>query len=198
LATLPEAGARNGLAPRVFDLARRAYACGKSRSYFDKPILTVIDYSLPSTERRLWVIDLVSGQVLFHELVAHGRGSGDNFAVTFSNIKGSKKSSLGLFRTGETYEGMHGYSLRLAGLEPGVNDRAEARAIVIHGADYVTPEFAEQNGRLGRSWGCPALDPRVHRRIIDTIKGGTAVFAYYPDDAWLRDSTMLDGQCGGR
>jgi hypothetical protein len=194
---LPTTGAYDGLAPRVFDLARHAYHCGKSRGYFDKPILTVIDYSLPSTERRLWVVDLASGQALFHELVAHGRGSGDNFAVTFSNIEGSKQSSLGLFRTGETYEGIHGYSLRLTGLEPGVNDRAEARAIVIHGADYVTPEFAEQNGRLGRSWGCPALDPRVSRRIIDTIKGGTAVFVYYPDDVWLSGSTMLGGPCGG-
>jgi hypothetical protein len=185
----------DGPASEVLDLARRAYDCGESRGYFDKPLLTVIDYSLPSTERRLWVIDLASGQVLFHELVAHGRGSGENFAVAFSNLEGSKQSSLGLFRTGETYEGKHGYSLRLVGLEPGVNDRAEARAIVIHGADYVTPEFAEQNGRLGRSWGCPALDPHVHRRVIDTIKGGTALFAYYPDDAWLSESTFLSQGC---
>jgi hypothetical protein len=188
-----------GLAADVYDLARRAYDCGKSRGYFDRPILTVIDYSLPSTQRRLWVLDVASGEVLFHELVAHGRGSGENFAVLFSNLDGSKQSSLGLFRAGETYEGKHGYSLRLAGLEPGVNDRAEARAIVMHGADYVTPEFAERNGRLGRSWGCPALEPSVHRRVIDTIKGGTALFAYYPDDAWLSTSMFLDHhQCGVR
>lgn len=187
-----------GPAPNVLRLAKRAYGCGKSRAYFDEPLLTVIDYSLPSTARRLWVLDLASGEVLFHELVAHGRGSGGNFAVAFSNVEGSKQSSLGLFRTGETYEGRHGYSLRLVGLEPGVNDRAAARAIVIHGADYVTPKFAVQNGRLGRSWGCPALDPRVSRQVIDTIKGGTAVFAYYPDDAWLSASTLLDGDCGTR
>ena len=179
-------------------MARRAYDCGKSRGYFDKPILTVIDYSLPSTERRLWVLDLASGETLFHELVAHGSGSGDNFAVLFSNVEGSKQSSLGLFRTGETYEGRHGYSLRLAGLEPGVNDRAEERAIVMHGADYVTDEFAERNGRLGRSWGCPALDPDIHHRVIDTIKDGTALFAYYPDDVWLSGSAFLDGHCGTR
>lgn len=194
-ATLPEAADLDGLAPQVFDLARRAYDCGRSRGYFDDPILTVIDYSLPSTERRLWVLDLDSGEVLFHELVAHGRNSGENFAVAFSNTDGSKQSSLGLYRTGETYEGKHGYSLRLSGLEPGVNDRARERAIVMHAADYATPEFAERHGRLGRSWGCPALDPRVHDRVIDTIKGGTAVFAYYPDDAWLGASNFLDGEC---
>jgi len=195
---LPESKRPDGPSVEAFEAARRAYDCGKTRGYFDKPILTVIDYSLPSTERRLWVIDVDSGETLFHELVAHGRGSGDNFAVLFSNIEGSKQSSLGLFRTGETYEGKHGYSMRLSGLEAGVNDRAADRAIVVHGADYATPEFAQQNGRLGRSWGCPALAPGVHQRVIDTIKGGTALFAYYPDDTWLDRSQFLDGQCGLR
>jgi hypothetical protein len=194
-ASLPDSRQPNGLSREAFDAARRAFECAQSRGHFDRSILTVIDYSLASTERRLWVIDLDTEEILFHELVAHGRGSGDNFAVLFSNVEGSKQSSLGLFRTGETYEGKHGYSLRLSGLEPGVNDRAEERAIVIHGADYVTSEFAERNGRLGRSWGCPALAPDVHRRIIDTIKGGTALFAYYPDDTWLSGSMFLDGQC---
>jgi hypothetical protein len=197
-ALLSDSLEQDGLDPDVFALARDAYDCGKARGYFDKPILTVIDYSLPSTQRRLWVLDLESEDVLFHELVAHGRGSGENFAVLFSNLEGSKQSSLGLFRTGETYDGKHGYSLRLSGLEPGVNDLAEERAIVIHGADYATPAFAERHGRLGRSWGCPALDPSVHRRVIDTIKDGTALFVYYPDDEWLGESSFLDGQCGTR
>jgi hypothetical protein len=197
-AIVPHPAPRTVLQPSA-SLPKAAERDGKSRGYFDKPILTVIDYSLPSTERRLWVLDLDSGEVLFHELVAHGRNSGENFAVAFSNLDGSKQSSLGLYRTGDTYEGKHGYSLRLSGLEPGVNDRARERAIVMHAADYATPEFAEEHGRLGRSWGCPALDPRVHHRVIDTIKGGTALFAYYPDDAWLGESKFLDDRyCDAR
>ena len=126
--------------------------------------------------------------MLFHELVAHGKGSGDDRASRFSNREGSLQSSLGLFRTAETYHGRHGYSLRLDGLEPGVNDRARERAVVIHGADYATQAFAARHGRLGRSWGCPAVDPRIHRALIDTIRGGTAVFAYYPHSSWLAES----------
>lgn len=172
------------------ELALRAYRCAQARGLVTEPILTLIDYSRPSTERRLWVLDLDTGEVRFHELVAHGRESGENHARAFSNVSGSLQSSLGLFRTAETYIGRHGYSLRLDGLEPGVNDLARERAIVIHGADYVTEGFAAKHGRLGRSWGCPALDPRVNRALIDTIRGGTAVFAYYPDG--LGDSTYLE------
>jgi hypothetical protein len=173
-------------------LARRAYECGRARGDFRQPILTIIDYSLPSTVPRLFVLDLMSGEIVFHELVAHGRGSGEDYAVAFSNEEGSKQSSLGLFRTAGTYMGGHGYSLRLVGLEPGVNDRAEERAIVMHAAPYATAEFAALHGRLGRSWGCPALDPAVCSSIIDRIKDGTALFAYYPDDAWLSQSTYLN------
>lgn len=173
------------------ELALRAYRCARARGLVSEPILTLIDYSLPSTERRLWVLDVDSGEVRFHELVAHGRETGANHARAFSNVSGSLQSSLGLFRTAETYVGRHGYSLRLDGLEDGVNDRARERAIVMHGADYATAGFAAEHGRLGRSWGCPAVDPKVNRALIDTIRGGTAVFAYYPDAGWLSDSSYL-------
>ena len=178
--------------PKVLRLALNAYECGRFQGYFDKPILSVIDYSLPSSERRLWVIDVESQDVLFHEFVAHGRNSGDRLAYAFSNERGSLQSSLGLFRAGEPYYGQHGYSLRLMGLEPGVNDRALERRIVIHGADYVRPEVISARGRLGLSWGCPALDPRVNADIIDLIKGGSALFVYYPERAWLARSRFLN------
>lgn len=175
----------------VLDVALRAFECGRAAGHFEGSLLTIIDYSLPSTERRLWVIDVDRAAVLFNELVAHGEGSGDRLAVAFSNAPGSRQSSLGLFKTEETYWGRHGRALRLSGLEPGINDRAEDRAIVIHGAPYVSETFVAEHGRLGRSWGCPALPFGVHDAVIDRIKDGTAIFAYYPDPAWLADSAFL-------
>jgi hypothetical protein len=188
---------RVGAWPRrdVLDLALRAYECGTESGAFDTPLLTVIDYSLPSTARRLWVIDVSKRRVLFHELVAHGENSGDNVATAFSNVPGSRQSSLGVFRTEETYRGAHGVSLRLEGLEPGVNDNAMERHIVMHGAPYVDAALAARHGRLGRSWGCPALSRPVSRRVIERIKGGSALFAYYPDGRWLRQSRFL--RCDG-
>jgi hypothetical protein len=177
--------------PHVMELARQAFRCARGRDEIQRPVLTVIDYSLPSVVPRLWVIDMISERVMFHELVAHGRNSGEGRATAFSNVAGSKQSSLGLFRAEETYEGKHGYSLRMAGLEPGINDNARDRAIVIHGADYVSPSFVSQHGRLGRSWGCPALPREVSQRVIDAIRDGGAVFSYYPDEDWLRASEYL-------
>jgi hypothetical protein len=156
--------------------------------------LTVIDYSRPSTEPRLWVLDFATRHVLFEELVAHGAGSGDNLATRFSNDPESHQSSLGLFVTEDTYSGKHGYSLRLKGLEPS-NDRALERAIVVHGADYVSDASSRSLGRLGRSWGCPALRPEITKDVIDRIKRGGLVFAYYPDRGWLQSSPFL-GDCG--
>lgn len=184
----------DGPRAHVLELALRAYECGRTERQFAKPILTIIDYSLPSDARRLWVVDVDRGRVLFHDLVAHGRGTGDRFARMFSNRPGSLQSSLGLFRTAHTYMGAHGYSLNLIGLEPDINDRALDRRIVMHGAEYVRPELARGFGRIGRSWGCPALDPRIHRAVIDVIKDGSAVFAYYPDRRWLARSRFL--ACG--
>lgn len=181
----------------VLDLALRAYQCGRARGEFRQPILTVIDYSLPSTARRLWVIDLERRKVLFNELVAHGVNSGETYSSAFSNVVGSRQTSLGLFRTDEPYRGRHGLSLRLSGLEPGVNDKARERAIVIHGAPYVSDATVSTFGSLGRSWGCPALPESVNQAIIDRIQYGSAVFAYYPDHHWLRSSRYLN-QCDTR
>jgi L,D-transpeptidase-like protein len=183
-----------GVPAEPLDAALRAYACAEARGEFSAPLLTLVDYSLPSTQPRLWVLDLAGAAVRFSGLVSHGRASGVQLATSFSNVPGSKQSSLGLFRTGETYIGAHGYSLRLVGLEPGVNHLAYERNIVIHGADYVTKGFVAKHGRLGRSWGCPALDPAQLRDVIDAIRGGSALFAYYPDTNWLASSSYL--QCG--
>jgi len=175
----------------VLGLALQAYECARSARLVAGGALTVIDYTLPSTERRLWVIDVAAGRVVFHELVAHGVASGEKYAAAFSNQPGSRRSSLGLFRTEDTYDGQHGESLRLSGLEPGINDRAMERAIVMHGAPYVSHTSIAARGELGRSWGCPALERGVERRVIERIKGGTALFAYYLDSHWLRTSKFL-------
>jgi len=154
-------------------------------------LLTVIDYSMPSTQPRLFVFDLVARRLLFRELVAHGRGSGGDLASFFSNQPGSLATSIGLFVTADPYFGGNGYSLRLRGLESGFNDMAFERAIVLHGASYVSRAAIAALGRLGRSWGCPAVRTEVAQRIIDTIRGGSAVFAYYPDRAWLKTSAFF-------
>ncbi len=168
-----------GPAREALEAAMRAYDRAQREGRIAHPgLLTLIDYTRPSLDRRLWVIDMESGAVLFNELVAHGRGSGDNVATAFSNDDNSHMSSLGLFVTRDAYVGHNGYSLRLDGLDAGLNDHALARAIVIHGAAYVSDVVAKQIGRLGRSWGCPAVRPEVARTLIDTIKNGTVVFAY--------------------
>ena len=177
--------------PDVLDAAVRAYRAAEAEGKVEKPVLTIIDYSLPSTTKRLWVLDMKSGEVLFHELVAHGKNTGDNFARRFSNDDGSLQTSIGLFRTVGTYSGSNGYSLKLDGLEPGYNDKASRRAVVMHGAPYVSEEFAKQHGRIGRSWGCPALSQKVAGKVIDTIKGGSLLFSYYPDQDWLANSRFV-------
>lgn len=182
--------------PKVLALALEARECAMANgSVRDAARLAVIDYSRPSTERRLWVFDLQQQRLLFAEHVAHGRNTGENHARAFSNVEGSYQSSIGLFSTAEPYMGGNGYSLRMDGLEPGVNDRARARAIVMHGAPYVNPVTARAQGRLGRSLGCPAVRPEVARDVIDALKEGQLVFAYYPDQDWLRSSRFL--RCGG-
>ena len=178
--------------PAVLALALKARTCAMA-SHGAAPArrLAVIDYSRPSTEPRLWVFDLKRKSLLFAEHVAHGRGSGENIAQSFSNREGSHQSSLGLFLTAETYVGGNGYSMRMDGLEPGVNDAARDRLIVMHGAPYVDPLAALKQGRLGRSFGCPAVRPQVARELIDTLKQGQLLFAYYPDPEWIKGSALL-------
>jgi hypothetical protein len=181
----------------AFGLAFSAASCAVHAGAVTNPsTLTIIDYSKPSTAKRLWVFDLRTRELLYQELVAHGQGSGDNFARLFSNEPETHRSSLGLFVTQDAYTGKNGYSLRLNGLDTGFNDRARERAIVMHGATYVNAELARTRGRLGRSWGCPALSDDIARTVIGRIKDGGLVFAYYPDQAWLRASKYLGG-CAG-
>ena len=146
-------------------------------------LLTVIDYTRPSWQPRLWVFDTSSPRLLFMDRVAHGANTGEAFARHFSNALGSKQTSLGLFLTGETYVGENGYSLRLDGLDRGANHLARERAIVIHGAPYVSDEFVREHGRIGRSWGCPAVSRDLAKPLIDTIRGGSLVYAYFEPDA---------------
>ncbi|MGA7613585.1 MAG: murein L,D-transpeptidase catalytic domain family protein [Thermoanaerobaculia bacterium] len=182
-----------GLKPEVLRLALESAGRAAERGLVRRTdLLTVIDYSIPSTKPRLFVFDLSSRKLLFRELVAHGKNSGGNVPTQFSNRSGSLESSLGLFVTDSPYYGKNGYSLRLDGLEEGVNDRARSRAIVVHGASYVSKSTSRAIGRLGRSWGCPAVRTSVARKLIDTLKGGSPIFAYYPDHDWLASSRFLD------
>jgi hypothetical protein len=183
--------ALQGLDPSVFEHALAAWERVKAETGVARTRLAVIDYSLPSTARRLWIFDVPSKRCLFHELVAHGRGSGDDRATRFSNIEGSLQTSLGVFVTGDTYQGAHGRSLRLKGLEKGFNDNAFRRAIVMHAADYVDPALGVKQGRIGRSWGCPAVAKDVAGPVIDALEPGAVVFAWGPDDRWQRESSWL-------
>lgn len=186
------ARAAPGLDRQVLRQALAAMQCALEHGAAPAQRLAVIDYAQPSTARRLWIFDLQGRRLLLSDLVAHGRLSGANLATRFSNALGSHQSSLGLFRGAESYRGKHGYSLRLDGLEPGVNDLARERAIVIHGAAYVDPRLADSQGRIGRSLGCPAVRPEVARLVVDQLKDGQFVFAWYPDRRWLQGSAYLN------
>jgi hypothetical protein len=183
-------GSKSDLDPNVFNLGLKAYSCAAKRGVGKKPVLTIIDYSKPSNEPRMWVIDLAHKKVKYQELVAHGKNSGDLVPKHFSNSVNSLASSIGVYKTANTYFGKDGYSLRLQGLEPGYNSNAMRRAVVIHGADYVS-QNAARYGSIGRSWGCPAVSKDMIKPTINTIKDGTLVFAYYPDHSWLRESSYL-------
>jgi hypothetical protein len=181
-----------GLRGEVLRLALGATRCAAEKGLVKRDnLLTVIDYSIPSTEPRLFTFDLISKKLVFRELVAHGKNSGGNVPEFFSNAHGSLATSLGLFVTGDTYVGSNGYSLRLRGLEKGVNDQAMERAVVMHGAPYVSRAAIKALGRLGRSWGCPAVRKDIARKMIDTLRGGSPIFAYYPDRQWLADSAFV-------
>ncbi len=175
---------------KVLKLSLIAYLNARKQGLANKQMLTVIDYSKPSTEKRLWVFDLKKGRTLYNTWVTHGKNSGGINATSFSNSPGSLKSSLGVFLTADPYVGKNGYSLRLKGLEHGVNDSAYQRAIVIHGAWYANADNMKY--KAARSWGCPAVSDALAKPLINTIKQRSLVFAYYPDRHWLSNSRFLN------
>lgn len=179
--------------PRALQLALQGYSNLKRQGLIrHEGLITLIDFNKPSDQKRLYIIDIKSGTVLHAALVAHGRGSGDVLATSFSNKPGSNKSSLGFYLTENTYTGNNGYSLVLKGLDQGINDRAETRSIVIHGADYVSEDYIRQNGRLGRSLGCPALSMDQCQELIDLIKDGTCLFIYHKGEDYASRSVVLN------
>lgn len=173
----------------VFEKALAGYALLNDS---DKNVFIIIDYTKPSTAERLFVFDVEQKSVVYKLLVAHGRNSGENMATQFSNKRGSLQSSPGFYRTGKTYQGKHGYSLRLYGLEKGFNDKAYERAIVMHGAPYVSLDFIKKYNRLGRSFGCPAISGKYSKAIIDLIKEGAIIYIHTNDEAYLTRSTLFN------
>lgn len=175
----------------VFTKAMNGFKRLKAQGKIKKDLLTLVDFSQSSNTKRLWIIDLATNTVLYNTLVAHGRNSGDEFATAFSNENSSNKSSLGFYATGELYQGKHGASLRLDGLERGINDNARSRAVVMHAADYVTETFIKLHKRLGRSQGCPALPPALNKEVINLIKGKSCLFIYHPSQKYASSSKLL-------
>ena len=183
----------SGLSQNAFEQAVKGYHFFlRSHLLHKSNLLTIIDYSKPSSQKRLYVLNMSSGKVIFNTLVAHGRNSGYNYATEFSNEEESHMSSLGFYITMGTYTGANGYSLKLKGCEKGINDKALDRAIVFHGADYVSESFINNHGCLGRSYGCPAVPLSMHKKIIDKIKNGTCMFLYNPTKKYINRSKILD------
>jgi hypothetical protein len=184
----------NDLSKAVFERALTGYFDIKSgeSSLLKKNIISIVDFTKPSTEKRLWIVDLAHGKLLYHTLVAHGKNTGDDYATAFSNQPSSNMSSLGFYVTGEIYIGKHGRSLALDGLEEGFNDMARRRAVVMHSADYVSESYINKIGRLGRSWGCPALPPELTPEIINTVSNGSCLYIYYPDKNYETKTSYND------
>lgn len=178
--------------PTVLSDALDAYDCGIARGDPDRhDILTIVDYALPSFDKRLWVLDLATHRLLFHTYVAHGAGSGKIYATDFSNRNNSDESSIGLYETGKSYNGEWGYAMRLYGLERGYNSNAFKRDIVMHGGSYVGSASVKKYGMIGMSDGCLAVPVRLDHQIINTLKNGSFIFAYYPNSYWLATSHFL-------
>ena len=187
------AGLEGSLDYAVFELALIGYYNMLADSLIEREsIITIIDYTVPSTEERLFVVDLVAGELLYASLVSHGLNTGENYAEDFSNTPGSLQTSLGFYITGIDYYGEHGGALKLSGVDTLYNDNAMKRCIVMHGAWYCSEEFIEEHGRLGRSWGCPVLPLEVSAEIIDAVKDGTCMFVYSDDDEYLENSIYLE------
>ncbi len=183
---------RLGLGRVVFDYSLIGYNSLKAKGLLgNAQILTIIDFSVPSSKKRLYVLDMKNYKLLFHTYTSHGRNSGTVNTLYFSNEPESFKSSVGFYVTGGTYEGKHGYSLKLKGYESGFNDKAEERAIVMHSADYVSEALIKQQGYIGRSLGCPALAPAVYKEVIQTIKNRSCLFMYGNHGGYIENSRML-------
>lgn len=181
------------LKPEAFRFGLKGYEALQARGLIaNDSLLTIIDFSLPSSIDRFFVINLLNNRVIFKSLVSHGRNSGDLYANRFSNNMQSHESALGFFITGKSYQGGQGYSLQLQGVDTGYNDRTQVRGIVIHAASYATRNYVTRYGRLGRSFGCPALPPELSRPIINLIKDGSVLFSYYPDKAYFDHSVILN------
>lgn len=174
-----------------FQKAMNGFKKLKAAGKIKKDLLTLIDFSQSSNTKRLWIIDMATNTVLYNTLVAHGRNSGDEFATAFSNDSSSNKSSLGFYATGEIYQGKHGASLRLDGLEQGINSNARSRAVVMHAADYVSESFIKAHKRLGRSQGCPALPATLNKEVINLIKDKSCLFIYHPSQSYAAASKLL-------
>lgn len=186
--------ASKGLSEEIFSLAYQGFEKLNSKGRLScDSILTIIDFTKSSAEKRMFVVDLKSQQLIFHSVVAHGRNSGQEFAKSFSNKMNSHQSSIGFYLTGSPYQGSNGYSLQLDGIERGFNDKAMQRAIVIHGADYASESVIGSKGYLGRSFGCPALPRQINEKVINKIKQGNLLFAYFPDKKYLNDSEIING-----
>lgn len=185
-------GAFGQISPDALKYALSGYAYLSEQHQIGKPdIITIVDFSKPSTEERLFVVNLRTREVLAKSLVAHGRNSGELYASKFSNAPESYQSSLGFYIANETYDGKHGYSLKLDGMEAGINNQARERCVVVHGADYVSYDFIQSTGRLGRSQGCPALPMSNYKQIISLIRGGSCFFIYHPAKNYLANSPIL-------
>lgn len=183
----------SNISPDVLKLALTAYVHARREGLDSKQLLTVIDFTKPSTDKRLWIFNLKTNQEVMNTWVTHGRNSGELYATSFSNQPGSLKSSIGVFLTAEPFNGEHGIALPMHGLEPGINNNAYGRAIEFHGAQYVNYQTIKNYGQIGRSWGCTAVSQSEITPLVDTIKDNTLVFAYYPDHYWLHHSAFLDG-----
>jgi L,D-transpeptidase catalytic domain len=174
-----------------FSMALEGYYNLKEKGLIKKDILTVIDFSMSSTRKRLWVIDMTNNKVLFNSYVSHGMNSGGEYASKFSNADSSNKSSLGFYATGEMYQGKHGLSLKLDGLERGINNNARKRSVVVHGADYADASVFKSQKMLGRSQGCPAIPEKIKTKLIKKIKGKSCLFIYYPARSYEIASKLI-------
>ncbi|MHC5200803.1 murein L,D-transpeptidase catalytic domain family protein [Myroides sp. LJL119] len=175
----------------VFQIAVKGYLNLKEKGIIKNNKLTILDFSVSSTKQRLWVIDMDNMEIVLQSYVAHGQKTGEEFANVFSNRVNSHMSSLGFYKTAEVYHGINGLSMRLDGLEQGINDNARSRAIVVHGAKYASKKLIDLQGRLGRSYGCPAVPVEVNKQLIDLIKNDSCLFIYHTDSSYHAHSKYV-------